>query len=112
MVASPLRVLLVDDHEMIRTGLKAMLSAFPDVCVVGEASDAESAVRMVGDLEPDIVLCDVRLRADSGLDLCRTLLAGKPDRRVVILTVYDDERYLYEALRIGARGYLLKRIKG
>ena len=110
MVARPLRVLLVDDHEMVRTGLKAMLSGLMAVRVVGEAADAESAVRMVGNLEPDIILCDVRLGADSGLDLCRTLLADRPGRRVVMLTVYDDEQYLYEALRAGARGYLLKRI--
>ena len=112
MVARPLRVLLVDDHEMVRTGLKAMLSGLLAVRVVGEAADADSAVRMVSNLEPDIVLCDVRLGADSGLDLCRALLADRPGRRVVMLTVYDDEQYLYEALRAGARGYLLKRING
>jgi DNA-binding NarL/FixJ family response regulator len=112
MVARRVRVLLVDDHEMVRTGLKAMLSGLSEVEVVGEASDADGALRMVGELDPDIVLCDVRLRADSGLDLCRRLLTDDPERRVVMLTVYDDERYLYEALRIGARGYLLKRING
>jgi DNA-binding NarL/FixJ family response regulator len=112
MVARTLRVLLVDDHEMVRTGLKAMLSGLVAVSVVGEASDAETAVRMVHTLEPDIVLCDVRLGADSGLDLCRVLLSDKPERRVVMLTVYDDEQYLYEALRAGAKGYLLKRING
>ena len=112
MVARPLRVLLVDDHEMVRTGLKAMLSGLMAVQIVGEVSDAESAIRAVNNLEPDIVLCDVRLGADSGLDLCRALLVDKPERRVVMLTVYDDEQYLYEALRAGARGYLLKKING
>ena len=112
MVARPLRVLLVDDHEMVRTGLKAMLSGLVAVEIVGEVSDAESAIRAVNNLEPDIVLCDVRLGADSGLDLCRALLVEKPERRVVMLTVYDDEQYLYEALRAGARGYLLKKING
>lgn len=112
MVACPLRVLLVDDHEMVRTGLKAMLSGLMAVRIVGEVSDAESAIRAVNNLEPDIVLCDVRLGADSGLDLCRALLVDKPERRIVMLTVYDDEQYLYEALRAGARGYLLKKING
>lgn len=112
MVDTPVRVLLVDDHEMVRTGLKAMLAGLTAVEVVGEASDAAGALRMTADLEPDVIVCDVRLGADSGLDLCRALLAAKPERRVVMLTVYDDEQYLYEALRAGARGYLLKRIDG
>jgi DNA-binding NarL/FixJ family response regulator len=112
MMVRPLRLLLVDDHEMVRTGLKAMLSGLRDVRVVGEAPDADGAVRMTADLDPDIVICDVRLGRDSGLDLCRALLAENTARRVVMLTVYDDEQYLYQALRAGARGYLLKRIDG
>jgi DNA-binding NarL/FixJ family response regulator len=112
MVDTPVRVLLVDDHEMVRTGLKAMLAGLGEVEVVGEASDAAGALRLTADLEPDVIVCDVRLGADSGLDLCRALLAVRPERRVVMLTVYDDEQYLYEALRAGARGYLLKRIDG
>ncbi len=112
MVDRPLRLVIVDDHEMVRTGLKAMLSGLIDVRVVGEASDADGGVRVTADLEPDIVVCDVRLGGASGLDMCRTLLAHNPDRRVVMLTVYDDEQYLYQALRAGARGYLLKRIDG
>jgi len=112
VAARPLRLVLVDDHEMVRTGLKAMLSEALDVRVVGEAPDAEGAVRVTADLDPDIVVCDVRLGRDSGLDLCRSLVRENPDRRVVMLTVYDDEQYLYQALRAGARGYLLKRIDG
>lgn len=112
MSTRPLRLVLVDDHEMVRTGLKAMLSGLLDVRVVGEAADADGGVRVTADLDPDIVVCDVRLGNDSGLDLCRALLAQKAERRVVMLTVYDDEQYLYQALRAGARGYLLKRIDG
>jgi len=112
MAVRPVRLVLVDDHEMVRTGLKAMLSDLLDVRVVGEAADADGAVRMTTDLDPDIVVCDVRLGRDSGLDLCHSLLLENPDRRVVMLTVYDDEQYLYQALRAGARGNLLKRIDG
>ncbi|MGB9278979.1 MAG: response regulator transcription factor [Pseudonocardiaceae bacterium] len=113
MEGQPLRVVLVDDHEMVRTGLKAMLSRFAGrVRVVGEAADAVSARRVVAGLDPDIVLADVRLGRESGLDLCRELIADSPGRRVVLLTVYDDEQYLFQAMQAGAAGYLLKRIDG
>lgn len=109
----PLRVVLVDDHVMILKGLKAMLAPFGDrVLVVGEATDADSAVSVVAAEEPDVVLCDVRLRAASGLDLCRRLIERDRTCRVILLSVYDDQQYLFQALRAGASGYLLKRIDG
>jgi len=109
----PLRLVLVDDHEMVRHGLKAMLSPFPGrVQVVGEAEGCDDALTVVDGLDPDIVLCDVRLAGASGLDLCRLLRQRAPDRRVVLLSVYDDDQYLFQALRVGAAGYLLKRITG
>jgi DNA-binding NarL/FixJ family response regulator len=111
--SGPLRVVLVDDHEMVIAGLKAMLQPFRRrVRVVGEAVGAERALEVVASLSPDIVLCDVRMEGASGVDLCRTLQDRDPDRRVVLLSVYDDEQYLYQALRAGAAGYLLKRIGG
>jgi DNA-binding NarL/FixJ family response regulator len=104
---------LVDDHEMVLQGLKAMLARFLGrIRVVGEAADAETAEQVVAALDPDVVLCDVRLRGSSGLDLCKRLIEKEPDRRVVLLSVYDDEQYLYQALRAGAAGYLLKRVSG
>lgn len=113
MRVRPVRVVLVDDHEMVLQGLKAMMARFAGrVRVVGEASDAETAERLVATLDPDIVLCDVRLRGASGLDLTRRLVERDPGRRVVLLSVYDDEQYLYQALRAGAVGYLLKRVNG
>ncbi len=113
MDARPLRVVLVDDHEMVLQGLKAMLARFLGrVRVVGEAADAETAEQVVAALDPDVVLCDVRLRGSSGLDLCKRLVDKEPRRRVVLLSVYDDEQYLYQALRAGAAGYLLKRVGG
>lgn len=107
----PMRVLLVDDHEMVLQGLQAMLSRFPDkVDVVATASDAEEAVRSVRAEHPDVVLCDVRLRQGSGLDVCTAIRKVDPQAKVVFLTVYDDEQYPYQALRVGASGYLLKRV--
>ena len=107
----PLRLVLVDDHEMVIEGLKAMLLPFGDrVEVVGQAIGAEHAVAVVQELQPDIVLCDVRMQGSSGLDLCLTLRERDPDRKVVMLSVYDDEQYLFQALRVGASGYLLKSI--
>ena len=107
----PLRVFLVDDHEMVLHGLSAMLSQFADrVVVVGTASTHDEAVTCVTETEPDVVLCDVRLRGASGLDLCAALRVLEPTRKVAFLTVYDDEQYLYQALRVGASGFLLKRV--
>jgi DNA-binding NarL/FixJ family response regulator len=109
----PLRLVIVDDHQMVLDGLKAMLRPYwEQVQVVGEASDPAEAVSLVAGLDPDAVLLDVRLRGASGLDLCGDILAARPDCKVVFLTVYDDEQYLYQALRVGAAGFLLKRIRG
>jgi DNA-binding NarL/FixJ family response regulator len=109
----PMRLVIVDDHQMVLDGLKAMLGPYREqVQVVGEASDPGEAVSLVTSLDPDAVLLDVRLRGASGLDLCGDILAARPACKVVFLTVYDDEQYLYQALRVGAAGFLLKRIRG
>ncbi|MCH9732475.1 MAG: response regulator transcription factor [Actinomycetia bacterium] len=111
MATSPVRIVLVDDHEMVIEGLKAMLAAFAGrVTVVGQAVGPEHVLSVVGDLDPDIVLCDVRMQGSSGLDVCQQLRARDPDRKVVMLSVYDDEQYLFQAFRVGAAGYLLKSI--
>ncbi len=113
MTGPPMRLVIVDDHQMVLDGLKAMLGPYTDhVLVVGEASDPGEAVSLVTTLDPDAVLLDVRLRGASGLDLCGDILAARPACKVVFLTVYDDEQYLYQALRVGAAGFLLKRIRG
>lgn len=113
MDTRPVRVVLVDDHEMVLEGLKAMLARFTGrIRIVGQAGSAEEAQTVVTALDPDVVLCDVRLRSASGLDLCRRLTERDPARRVLLLSVYDDEQYLYQALRAGAAGYLLKRVNG
>jgi DNA-binding NarL/FixJ family response regulator len=111
--SAPLRIVLVDDHEMVVAGLKAMLTPFRSrVRVVGAAIGADDALTVITDLAPDLVLCDVRMQGASGLDLCRIVRERDPDRRVVLLSVYDDEQYLFQALRAGASGYLLKKISG
>ncbi|MQA61355.1 MAG: response regulator [Actinophytocola sp.] len=110
---SPLRLVLVDDHEMVLHGLDAMLGHFPDqVTIVGQTTTAAAALALVAQETPDVVLCDVRIGQESGLDLCRRITTQFPETKVVLLTVYDDEHYLYQALRVGASGYILKRIDG
>lgn len=109
----PLRLVLVDDHEMVLHGLRAMLSHFPDdIEVVGHATSADGALALIAEKTPDIAVTDVRMGKESGLDLCRQIRAQHPDTRVVLLTAYDDEHYLYQALRVGASGYILKRVDG
>ena len=108
-----MRLVLVDDHEMVLHGLDAMLSHFADeVQIVGRSTTAAAALGIVAEQTPDIVLCDVRIGKESGLDLCRQITTQYPGTKVVVLTVYDDEHYLYQALRVGASGYILKRIGG
>jgi DNA-binding NarL/FixJ family response regulator len=110
-VTGPVRLVLVDDHEMVIEGLKAMLASFQSkVRVVGQAVGVERAVNVVDSLDPDVVLCDVRMQGSSGLDLCLALRQRNPERKVVMLSVYDDEQYLFQAQRVGASGYLLKSI--
>jgi DNA-binding NarL/FixJ family response regulator len=110
---APLRVVLVDDHDMVLQGLATILGRFLGrVRVVGQALDADTALKLTGTLHPDIVLCDVRMKGSSGLDLCRMMLARDPAARVVLLSAYDDEQYLFQAMRVGAKGYLLKQITG
>jgi DNA-binding NarL/FixJ family response regulator len=112
MTAQPITVLIVDDHQMVLDGLRAMLQPYQDqVQIVGEASEPAAALALASGKKPDVVLLDVRLREASGLDLCAEILKAV-DCKVVFLTVYDDEQYLYQALRVGAAGFLLKRIKG
>ncbi|MBV9159952.1 MAG: response regulator transcription factor [Pseudonocardiales bacterium] len=112
-IRGPLRVVVVDDHQMVLDGLRAMLAAYSDeVEIVGEATEPELAIKIITGQEPDITLLDVRLRGSSGLDLCAEIRKRQPACKVVFLTVYDDEQYLYQALRLGAAGFLLKRVRG
>ena len=104
----PIRIVTVDDHGMVREGLRAMLDRAPEVEVVGEAEDAASALAVIDESQPDAVLLDVRLGSESGLEACRRINERHPDVSVVFLTVYEEEQYVFEALRAGGRGYVLK----
>lgn len=106
-----LKVLLVDDHEVVRAGLRALLDSQDDLTVVGEAGTAEEGVRRVGYDEPDVVVLDVRLPDASGIEACREIRSRFPDVRVLMLTSFADEEALMAAILAGASGYVLKRIK-
>jgi len=105
-----LRVLVVDDHEVVRLGLRTLLSQQADIEVVGEAATAAEAVNQVSSLAPDVVLLDVRLPGRSGIEACRQIKARRPETRIVMLTSYTDDEALFEAIAAGADGYVLKQI--
>lgn len=103
-----IRVLVVDDHTLIRQGIVGLLQSQPDIEVVAEAGSAPEALAAATRLAPDVVLMDVSMPGTSGLEATRSIRAGSPATRVLILTIHDREDYLYEALRAGASGYVLK----
>lgn len=107
-----LKVLLVDDHEVVRAGIKALLDSADDLTVVGEAGTAEEGIRRVGYDEPDVVVLDVRLPDGSGVEACRDIKSRFPDVKVLMLTSFADEEALISAILAGAAGYVLKRVKG
>jgi DNA-binding NarL/FixJ family response regulator len=103
-----IRVVLVDDHQMMRDGLRALLEREPDVQVVGEAGDGRQALKLVQKLAPDAVIMDIGMTEMNGIEATRELLAQQPDCRVVVLSTYADSRYVLGALASGARAYVLK----
>jgi two-component system NarL family response regulator len=106
----PIRVVVVDDHALFRRGLDNVLSGEPDLEVVGEAADGLEALEVCAALAPDVVLMDVRMPGASGIEAARRIREARPETRVVMLTVSDDEEDLFEAVRAGANGYLLKEV--
>jgi two-component system response regulator DevR len=110
MMHKKLRVLLVDDHEVVRVGLRALIERQPGMEVVGEASTAREAVRHTGRLAPDVVVLDVRLPGTDGLEACRQIKAHWPETRIIILTSFPDDEVLFEAISAGADGYVLKQV--
>jgi DNA-binding NarL/FixJ family response regulator len=104
------KILLVDDHEIVRRGIRGLLEGQEDLTVVGEAANAAEAVRRTGFDSPDLVIMDVRLPDGSGVEACRDIRSGFPDVKVLMLTSYADEEALMSAILAGASGYLLKRI--
>jgi DNA-binding NarL/FixJ family response regulator len=111
MIAQPpIRILIADDHEVVRIGLAALLDRQHGFRVVGEAASGDEAVRLARALHPDVVVMDIRMPNGSGTDACRAITAEMPDLPVVMLTSYADEEALFEAIAAGASGYVLKRI--
>ena len=106
----PIRVLVVDDHALFRRGLEIVLAQEPDIEVVGEAGDGAEAVEQAADLLPDVVLMDVRMPRRSGIEACTAIKDVVPSARIIMLTISDEEGDLYEAIKAGATGYLLKEI--
>ena len=104
----PIRILLADDQALFREGLHTLLSVQPDLEVVGEAANGEEAVRQATALCPDVVLMDLQMPVLDGVAATRQLRAACPNCRVIVLTTFDDDEYVFEGLRAGAAGYLLK----
>ena len=109
-VPDPIRVLIVDDHALFRRGLEMVLAEEPDIELVGEASDGAEAVAKAGEALPDVVLMDIRMPKSSGIEACRAMKEVAPSAKIVMLTISDEEEDLFEAIRAGASGYLLKDI--
>jgi DNA-binding NarL/FixJ family response regulator len=103
-----IRVVVADDEELVRTGLRLILDTEPDIEVVGEASNGRHVVEMATALQPDVVLLDIRMPEMDGLEATRLLLGGGSTSKVVVLTTFDLDQYVYDALQAGASGFLLK----
>jgi two-component system response regulator DevR len=106
------KVLLVDDHEVVRIGLKALINRQPAIEVVGEAANAPEAVTQAQSLRPDVVLMDIRLGETSGIDACQQITTQLPETKVIMLTSYSEDDMLFAAVRTGATGYVLKQAGG
>jgi DNA-binding NarL/FixJ family response regulator len=104
----PIRVALVDDHALVRDGIKALLAVMAPLEVVGEAESGADAIEMVGRCQPDLLLVDISLRDMNGLELTRVLRSQYPSLKVLVLSMYDNNEYVIESVRAGASGYVLK----
>jgi DNA-binding NarL/FixJ family response regulator len=107
-----LRIIIVDDHEVVRLGLRTLLDRHPDFSVIDEAGTAREAVDKTLKHQPDVVVMDVRLQGGSGIEACRKIKAEAPDTKVIILTSFAEDEMLFDAISAGAAGYVLKQIGG
>jgi DNA-binding NarL/FixJ family response regulator len=103
-----LKILIADDHPLFRDGMRGLLSTQPDMEVAGEATTGEEAVALAVELEPDVVLMDLRMPGGSGLEATRRILAARPRVRILVVTMFEDDATVFTAMRAGARGYILK----
>ena len=111
-MSEPIRVMLVDDHEVVREGLRTLLARRPNVTVVGEAGSVAEAVDAAAKAKPDVVIMDVRLPDGSGVEACRLIRDHRVETRVIMLTSYADDEALFASIVAGASGYLLKQTRG
>lgn len=111
-VKDPIRVFLLDDHEVVRRGLTDLVHATSDLVVVGEAGTVDEALRRIPAAKPDVAILDARLPDGSGIDVCREIRSSRPETRCLILTSYDEDEALFAAVMAGASGYLLKQVRG
>jgi two-component system response regulator DevR len=109
---TPIRVFLLDDHEVVRRGIRDVLESEPDITVVGEAGTAAEALARVPAVQPDVAILDVRLPDDDGVSVCRELRSKLPDLACLMLTSFGDDEALLSAIMAGASGYLLKQVRG
>ena len=107
-----IRVLVADDHAVVREGTRKVLEQEEDLCVVGEAGDGEEAVRLAGALKPDVAIIDINMPRRDGIEATEEIKALYPAVAVLILTAYDDDQFIFRLLEVGAAGYLLKTIRG
>ncbi|HET8913481.1 MAG TPA: response regulator transcription factor [Ktedonobacteraceae bacterium] len=105
----PLRILLADDHDILRQGLKLLLGLQPDLEVIGEARTGQEAVASAEELQPDVVLLDISMPKMDGFEACRLIRERQPDTYILILTMHESEEYFLQALRMGASGYIIKK---
>lgn len=112
MADEPIRVFIVEDHEVVRTGLTGLLQSQSDMELVGEAANLGDAGKKIPTAQPQVVLMDIRLPDGSGIDLCRELTESDPNLRIVMLTSFGDDELLFRSLEAGAAGYLLKTARG
>ena len=112
MNAQPLRVMLVDDHEVVRDGIRSLLEATDDLMVCAEAGSVREAVAVAERALPDVVVMDVRLQDGSGIEATREIRARRPDTKVVMLTSFADDEALFASIMAGASGYVLKQVRG
>jgi len=105
---APIRVLIVDDHPMVRRGLRSLLSSYPDIKVVGEAEDGTAALQAATELAPHVILLDIQMFGVDGIEIASRILRNAPQVKIIILTAYDNEEYILGAFRAGAYAYLLK----
>ncbi|MBI5947533.1 MAG: response regulator transcription factor [Chloroflexi bacterium] len=112
MSSAPIRVLIAEDHAVVREGTRQILAADPGIEVVGEAEDGQQALELAGQLKPDVLVLDLRLPVVTGIEVARRIDSYAPDTRILVLSAYDDDDYVFAAMDAGAAGYLLKTAHG